>query len=120
MATVSEAEWSAVDRRLWFGLLLGPLAAGINTIVGYTVAHYACEVNHKATLYGVTALDIFLCLCGVLLANSTRSQLTEGGDQALHHERRIFLLHLATALCLLCLILTIAGTLAVVILDPCD
>ncbi len=120
MVSISAEEWSSVDRRLWFGFLLGPFAAGVNTIVGYIVAHYACETNHKTTLYLVTIVDLLLCICGALLANSTRPKLVEGGDKALHHERRKFLLHMAIAMCSLCLLITIAGTLAVIVLEPCD
>jgi hypothetical protein len=109
-----------VDRRLWFGFLLGPTAAGINTIVGYTVSHYACAQNHKLTLYIVTAVDLLLCLGGIILATSTRSVLADGDDKPVRHERRNFLFAMAIGMCLFAALLTVAGTLAVVILHPCD
>jgi hypothetical protein len=120
MASTSSEKWASVDRRLWFGFLLGPAAAGINTIVGYTVSHYACAQNHKLTLYIVTAVDLLLCLGGIMLATSARSALAEGSDKPVHHERRSFLLAMAIGMCLFAALLTVAGTLAVAILHPCD
>ncbi len=120
MENTAHLRWASVDHRLWYGLLLGPFAAGINTIVGFTVSHYACAAHHKATLFLVTTVDLLLCAGGVLLAASTRSTLAAGGDKPLHQQRREFLLHIAIGLCLFCALLTIAGTLAVIILQPCD
>ncbi len=110
----------AVDHRLWIGLLLGPLAAAINTVVGYTVAHYACEARGKFTLFVVMVVDLLICASGVYIANSTRGLLAAVEDPPIKRDRRIFMLHMAAALCLFCALLTIAGTLAVVILQPCD
>lgn len=120
MAMKSVAQWKSNDRRLWAALFLGPLAAAINTIVGYTVSHYACETREKAALFAVMIVDLAICLWGVLVARSTQARLKQGGDPSALHDRQIFMLHLAVGLCAFCALLTVAGTLAVVILQPCD
>jgi ABC-type Fe3+ transport system permease subunit len=120
MAMKSVAQWKSTDRRLWTAMSLGPLAAAINTIVGYTVSHYACETREKAALFTVMIVDLAICLCGVLVARSTQNSLNTGDDPPVPHDRQIFMLHLAVGLCTFCALLTVAGTLAVVILQPCD
>ena len=51
MLDAQEARPIAAEQRkdllLWIAVLLGPSSALINTIVGYTVAHWTCDVNYK-------------------------------------------------------------------------
>ena len=56
------AEERSLDGKLWIGMLLGPLAAGINTIVGFTVAHWINDVGRKRSGFLVSAIDFALCI----------------------------------------------------------
>jgi hypothetical protein len=72
MLNASEAQPPVSEQRadalLWLAMLLGPLAMGINTIVGYTVAHWVCGVSHKRSDILVSGVDLLLCLIAFSLA----------------------------------------------------
>jgi|SRR6185437_7598887 len=108
------------DALLWLGLLLCPLAMGVNTIVGYTVAHWTCDTNQKKYSYLVSAIDLALSLCafGISWALYQRHRAV---DEAVPIDgRRLFMAKLSMLLSVLAVLLVIAGTIALFTLDPCD
>jgi vacuolar-type H+-ATPase subunit I/STV1 len=108
------------DRSLWIALFLGPLAMGINTIVGYIVAHWTTDTNQKSVLYLVSAIDFVLCLTGMLISLSIYRRYGGADELAPIDGRRFFMSHLAILLSILSALLVIAGTIAVVALHPTD
>jgi hypothetical protein len=118
-AHASAAE-ARLDMLLWIALLLGPTAALANTIVGFTVAHWVCDVNHKTAAFVVNGIDFLLCLSAVVMSSGFRSRLAPADDTAPAAGRRSFMVRLALLLSILSTVVVIAQTLAIVTLRPCD
>ena len=91
-----------LDRRLLLSLALPPLAAGINTIVGYTVAHWITIIAHKRTGYLVSAGCFVVCAIAAGLAWDARRKLTSPDDTLPEDGRRLFMANLALLLTVLC------------------
>lgn len=108
------------DVWLWVGLLLGPVAMGINMTVGYTVAHWTADTAEKMPSFLVSAIDFCLCLLGFLISRSMHRQFQDAKDDAPINGRRQFMGKLAMALSLLSALLVVAGTLALIMLHPTD
>ena len=108
------------DALLWTGLLLCPLAMGVNTIVGFTVAHWTCDTNQKKFSYLVSAIDLAFCVCAFLISISLYRRYSEASDDIPIDGRRAFMAKLSLLLSVLATLLVIAGTLAVFMLNPCD
>ena len=109
-----------LDRQLLGGVLLGPLAIGLNTVVGYTVAHWVCDVNRKSTGYAVSAVDFALCLVAVLLSWNVRRQLPSADETEPELGRRHFMVKMGLTLSAFAILVVLAGTLVMLTLDPCD
>ena len=109
-----------IDAALWVALLLGPLAMGINTVVGYTVAHWTTDTDQKKISFLVSAIDLALCFVAFLIASSNWRRLRGADDLAPADGRRFFMSRLAMLLSGLSVLLIIAGTVAVVMLHPTD
>ena len=118
--SVVPAEERRIDRLLWISLLLGPLAMGVNTVVGYTVAHWVCDVNRKKTAFIVSAIDFIVCLFALALAVALERRIPEAEDSLPRRGRRHFMAKMAILLSVLSILLVLGGTLAVSILRPCD
>jgi len=108
------------DVLLWIALLLGPLAMGVNTIVGFTVAHWTTDTALKRYSYLVSGIDFVLCACAFLIATSVHRRLGETKDDTPIDGRRIFMARLSALLSVLSATLVIAGTIAVITLHPTD
>lgn len=108
------------DAWLWTGLLLGPAAMGINTIVGYTVAHWTADTAQKRLSFLVSATDFSLCLLAFFISLSMHRQFQDAADDDPIDGRRQFMAKLSIALSLLSALLVIAGTLALIMLHPTD
>ena len=117
---VRSASDRRIDRQLLASLLLSTLAAAINTIVGYTVAHWVCDVNRKTTGYIVSAVDLALCLLAALLAFTAQRQLSAGDDTHPELGRRRFMAKMGLILAAFAAVVVLAGTLAILTLHPCD
>ena len=115
---------SPADRRadslLWTAMLVGPIAAGVNTVVGYTVAHWVCDVNHKSSSFIVSTIDLLLCLAALSLAIVLFRQFGRAPEDQPEQGRRAFMAQLGILLSSFSLLVVIAGTLAALILHPCD
>lgn len=118
--TTVPASEKRTDLLLWVSVLLGPVAMGINTVVGYTVGHWVCDVNRKKTSFLVSAIDFLLCLLALWLAISLDRKIPDAEESLPRPGRRHFMAKLAILLSGLSILLVLGGTLAVTILRPCD
>jgi len=113
-------EQRQLDRRLLLSLMLPIAAAGINTIVGFTVAHWIVITASKRTGYVVSGGCLILCAAAALLASGAYRQLGQGDDAEPEQGRRIFMAKLGLMLSALATVVVIAGTLVLVTLGPSD
>jgi hypothetical protein len=118
--TRSDAAEQKTDLLLWIAALLGPLAALVNTIVGYTVAHWACDVNHMRMSLLVSAIDFVLCLCALALSSSLFRKIPAADESLPQAGRRSFMAKCGMLLSVMSILVVIAGTAALLILSPCD
>ncbi|WP_109488615.1 hypothetical protein [Occallatibacter savannae] len=108
------------DVMLWVALLLSPLAMGINTIVGFTVAHWTTDTARKGACYLVSAIDFALCIFAFAISASY-SRISRGTEDAEAIDgRRAFMAKVSMLLSVLAALLVIAGTIAVITLHPTD
>jgi hypothetical protein len=114
------AEESKLDAKLWLGILLGPFAAGINTVVGFTVAHWINDVGRKRSGFLVSAIDFALCVAAAIIAASVYRQLPDADDTKPEIGRRSFMVKMGLILSTLSAMIVVAGTLALIILGPSD
>jgi small neutral amino acid transporter SnatA (MarC family) len=108
------------DLLLWFALLLSPLAMGINTIVGFIVAHWTTDTARKNVCFLVSAIDFVLCLGAFFISASFYRRLRTLDDVDAIEGRRLFMAKLSMLLAVLAVLLVIAGTIAVITLHPTD
>jgi MFS family permease len=108
------------DLLLWVAFLLGPFAAMVNTIVGYTVAHWTCDVGYKRMSFMVSAIDFVLCLGAFLLALWLLRKIPVVDESFPERGRRRFMAKSGMLLSAMCVLVVIAGTAALLILNPCD
>ena len=108
------------DFALWAAILIPLHAAGINTIVGFIVAHHACNVDKKGALLSVSIIDLLLTLASGALAWVLRGRFLRADDVQPVDGRRLFMAHLGLLVAGLCTLIIIGGLLATVILSPCD
>jgi hypothetical protein len=109
-----------LDRQLLLSLAISPLAAGISTVIGFTVAHWITIVAYKRTGYLVSASCFALCLVAALLAWSVRIRLATPDDALPEEGRRLFMAKLALLLSAFCALVVLAGTVVLIILRPSD
>ena len=124
MPEITETHISAadqkLDRQLLLSLMLSPLAAGISTIVGFTVAHWITIIAYKRTGYLVSIIDFVLCAAAAWLAWDAQHNLTSPDETLPEDGRRLFMAKLALLLSALCALVVLAGTLVLVTLRPSD
>jgi ABC-type sulfate transport system permease subunit len=113
-------ETQNTDLLLWLAILLGPLAIGVNTVVGYTVAHWACDVNYKRMSFLVSAIDFALCLCAFALSLALFRSTPRADESLPAAGRRSFMAKSGMVLSVMSVLVVIAGTAALFILNPCD
>lgn len=65
-------EDEGINFRLWIGILVPPLAGGMNTLVGYMVSNYDCNVHNRHLVLMVNILSALLCVIAGVAAYSTR------------------------------------------------
>jgi hypothetical protein len=124
MPEVTEARISPadqkLDRQLLLSLAISPIAAGINTIVGFIVAHWITVIAYKRTGYLVSVVDLVLCAIAAWLAWDTQHRLSSPDETLPEEGRRLFMAKLALLLAALCAVVVLAGTLVLVTLMPND
>jgi hypothetical protein len=109
-----------LDRQLIASLVLPLFAALANTIVGFTVSHWVCDVNRKTTDYIVCACDFAICALAAVLAATALRKLPQADETEPETGRRRFMAKLGLVLSALAALVVIAGLLATVTLQPCD
>lgn len=115
-------EDEGLNLRLWLGILLPPIAGGVNTMVGYMVSNYDCNVHNRRLVFLVNALAALVCVVGGLIAYSTRSMIEARADdpsESLLHSRR-FMMWSGLSLAAGFLLFICAGTLSTFLLGACD
>lgn len=104
---------------LWFSLLLNPLAAGTNTVLGYTLSHQACYSSNLIPTLILCIFDGLLCLFGGLLAWKLRARLMRSAKEEIAKQPLIFLANLSLLFSALCLLVILGGALATLTLRSC-
>ncbi len=117
---MSEATERRADFLLWTSILLNAIAMGINTIVGYTVAHWTSDTNRKHFSYFVSVVDFVLCLCGLLIASNVFRRFSQADELQPESGRRLFMSKLGILISLIAMLLVIGQTLVVLILHATD
>lgn len=118
--TAEQMELSRVDGLLWLAVLLGPLGAFINTLFGFTIAHWVSQVASKLTGFLLDGFDMLLCVVGIGLALSLGRRFRTDRDDLPEHGRRYFMANLALLLAILSLVAVVFQTLNMVMLNPSD
>jgi hypothetical protein len=108
------------DLLLWTALLLSPLAMGINTVVGYTVAHWVNDIASKRSAYLVSLVDFIVTAGALLLSLSLNRHLPAVDETQPEAGRRRFMARFSILLAAITMILILAQTLAVITLSPSD
>lgn len=115
-------EDAGINFRLWVGVLLPPFAGGINTLVGYMVSNYDCNVHNRHLVLLVNILSALLCVIAGITCYSTRrkfeARVDDGGESLLHTRR--FMMFLGLAFTAGFLLFIAAGTTSTFLLHPCD
>lgn len=137
VTNIPASPWQSIDIRLWGGILLAPFAGGVNTLVGYMVSNYDCNVHNRSLVLLVNVLAFLLCCLAFFLSYSTSASLRSSGEpeplaesapqnfdpaslEQLPSQSRVFMLHLGYGLSVGFALLVIAGTLSTLLLGACD
>jgi len=113
-------EEKRIDLLLWTALLLNPLAMGVNTVVGFTVAHCTTDTGRKSYSYLVSAIDLLLCIGAFAISISFERKFRHAEQDVPIDGRRLFMARLTVLVSVLTALLIIAQTLAVIRLHPFD
>ncbi len=118
----SAGEDESTDLRLWIGMLLPPVAGGVNTLVAYMVSNYDCNVHNRRLVFLVNVLSALLCVLAGAAAYSVRVKIRDRAgvtSESLTHTRH-FMMWLGLCLAAGFLLFICAGTLSTLLLGPCD
>ena len=108
------------DFGLWAASLVPLLAAGINTIVGFSVAHHACNANGKGALLVMPIVDLLLTIAAGSLAYVLRSRFLHADDVQPVDGRRLFMANMGLLVAGLCTLIILGGLFATILISPCD
>jgi hypothetical protein len=108
------------DFGLWAAILVPLHAAGINTIVGYSVAHHACNVNKKGALLSIPLIDLLLTIASAALAATLYARFRSADEVQPENGRRLFMAKLGLLLSGLCMLVILGGLCATLLISPCD
>ncbi|MEG9437900.1 hypothetical protein JAO29_17265 [Edaphobacter sp. HDX4] len=115
-------ENESLNFKLWLGVLLPPVAGGLNTVVGYMVSNYSCNVHNRHLVMLVNAIAFGLCVIAAITTTSVRTRVEQPTDDlspSLLHTRRL-LLYLGYWFAAGFALFILAGTISTFILRPCD
>jgi Ca2+/Na+ antiporter len=98
----------------------GPTRCGINTIVGYSVAHWVCVTNHKRAGFLVSVIDMLLCVVALVITLSVYREIQTADETAPSAGRRNFMAKTGILLAGFGILVVAAGTIALLTLHPCD
>jgi hypothetical protein len=111
-----------INLRLWLGITFPPIAGGLNTLVGYMVSNYDCNVHNRRLVFLVNLLSALICILAGLSSFSTRRKIKGGSDDAsesMLHTRR-FMMYAGLCLSAGFLLFICAGTTSTFLLGACD
>jgi len=117
-----DREDESINLRLWLGMLIPPLAGGTNTLVGYMVSNYDCNVHNRRLVFLVNVLSALLCTVGGVTAYSVRRKVQDRSpdtSESLAHTRH-FMMWLSFCLAAGFLLFISAGTISTLLLGACD
>ncbi|WP_263418636.1 hypothetical protein [Terriglobus albidus] len=116
------SEDEGLNLRLWTGMLLPPLAGGVNIVVGYIVSTYDCNVHNRHLVMLVNVLSLGVCGLAALMLSPTRARIEAGSDDppVTLRSSRLFLRCLGLWFAAGFALLGLAGTLSTLILGACD
>lgn len=119
---IPTSEDQGLNLRLWSGVLLPPLAAGINVVVGYMVSNYACNVHNRRSVLVVNIACLLLCLIAAWLVAGLRKRIATEADDLSKALRvtRLFLRSLALWFSAGFGLLIVAGLVSTLTLGACD
>jgi hypothetical protein len=107
--------------RLWYGILIGPLAWMADQQISYSLVAHSCSTGHHDLLIGISTVSFLFALSGALTAAMnlarTREAKTDGGSTA---DRSRFMASLGVAASLGWATLIIAMAIPRMMLTPCD
>lgn len=117
-----KTEDEILNLRLWTGVLLPPLAAGVNVVVGYIVSNYDCNVHNRRLVFTVNIICLLLCVISSLLVLNIRERIESECDDPSESLRvtRLFLRRLALWFSAGFALLVIAGLISTLTLGACD
>jgi hypothetical protein len=109
-----------LDRVLLASVLLPPVAVGMNTIVGYTVSHWVCDIDRKTTTYLVSFVDLLLCALAAAFAYWASRNLASADDTTPSMGRRNFMMRMGFTLAGFAGLVVLAQTLWMFTMASCD
>jgi hypothetical protein len=115
-------ENESLNFKLWLGVLLPPVAGGLNTVVGYMVSNYSCNLHNRHLVMLVNAITFGLCIIAAVTTTSVRARVEHPTDDlspSLLHTRRL-LLYLGYWFAAGFALFILAGTVSTFVLRPCD
>jgi MFS family permease len=118
--TYDPEEPSPLERKLWVGLLLGPLAWIIALMVGYPIAAEVCGTRGMILTAALTLVTAAAAVAGTLLSRSLRRRMErdqEGGPR--RADRRILMAYGGTGLGLMMIAIIAGHGIALLFLRPC-
>lgn len=118
--TKPSPEEKRADLLLWTSVLLNPLAMGVNTVVGFTVAHWTNDTGRKGYSFLVCAIDVLICIGALALAVPLERRFRGTEQDVPIDGRRLFMARLSILISVLTALLLIAQTLAVATLHTWD
>ena len=118
--TKPNPEEKRADLLLWTSVLLNPLAMGVNTVVGFTVAHWTNDTGRKGYSFLVCAIDVLICIGALALAVPLERRFRGTEQDVPIDGRRLFMARLSILISVLTALLLIAQTLAVATLHTWD
>lgn len=115
-------EDEGINFRLWLGVLMPPVAGGINTLVAYMVSNYDCDVHNRHLVFFVNVVSVVRGVASGIVTYSARRKFEARSDDAsesLLLSRR-FMLWLGISFTAGFLLFIAAGTISTFLLRPCD
>ena len=112
----------AVQFDVWWGLIAGPLAWGLNEGASYATTQHACSTGHFYVLRIIAAACVVIALSGFVLAFAIHRRLPRdpATEEELPRDRAYFMAVVGMAMSLSFALIVLAQALPQAILSPCS
>ena len=112
----------AFELDVWWGLIAGPLAWGLNEGASYAITQHACSTGHFYLLRIIGAISVIMAMSGFLLAFAIHRRLPHNPEteEQLPRDRAYFMAFVGMAMSLAFALIVIAQALPQVVLSPCS